>query len=201
MTPVFHDRSRWLAHHILPHEAGLRAWLGRRPLKNVDIDDVVQETYAIFAGLAQVDHIVSPRNYLFEVAKSVISRELRRARVIEMNDLIEFDALVLPSNDPTPENIAVARDELRRTEAVIETLPAKCREAFTLRKLHGISQREVARRMAISESTVEKHIGKALFALMDAMGRGRNSTETAPNEHDAGHRLEPRSSSGNQPRY
>lgn len=88
MTPAPYDRACWLARHILPHEAALRSWLARRPVNGVDFDDVVQESYAILANADEVDHIRNPRNYLFEVAKSVIARELRRARVVEISDLI-----------------------------------------------------------------------------------------------------------------
>lgn len=201
MTLAPYERARWLAQHILPHEAALRSWLGRRPIKGIDFDDVVQESYAILANLYEVDHIRNPRNYLFEVAKSVMARELRRARVVEINDLIELDANAIPSGEPTPEDIATARDELRRTEAAIAALPTKCREAFTLRKLHGISQRDVARRMGISEGTVEKHIGKALFTLMSAIGRAKLGAVLPFSESDAENGFKHERATGKQRGY
>jgi RNA polymerase sigma-70 factor (ECF subfamily) len=84
-----------------------------------------------------------------------------------------------PLDDPSPEHRTAARQELRQVSALIEALPAKCREAFTLRKLQGLSQREVAGRMGISESTVEKHIGRALRTLMEAMKDSGNMTAGA----------------------
>ena len=48
-------------------------------------------------------------------------------------------------------------------------MPARQREAFTLRKMEGLSQRQIAQRMGIAESTVEKHLGHALRGLMSAL--------------------------------
>lgn len=186
MNPMIpsRDRSVWLARHVLPHEPALRAWLRRRRVDGLETDDIVQETYAVLAALGSVEHIESPRAYAFQTAQSVILRHLRRARVVRIDALGDLEMLNTPLEEPTPEHQAAARQELRRVSALIEALPSKCREAFTLRKLEGLSQREVAGRMGISESTVEKHIGRALRSLMDAMKNGGNATLGASEAQD-----------------
>ncbi|WP_204313457.1 hypothetical protein, partial [Klebsiella michiganensis] len=73
----------------------LRRWLGTR-LAYPDIDDVVQESYAILSGLAGVDHILNPRSYLFVVAKSVLLKSMRRDRVIEIDRFVETESLQVP---------------------------------------------------------------------------------------------------------
>ena len=72
-------RNRWLAEHVLPHEAMIRARLRRltRDSKS-DIDDVIQETYAILARLESVEGIRNPRTYALQVAKSVFLQSIRR---------------------------------------------------------------------------------------------------------------------------
>lgn len=65
MTAVSDGRARWLAESVLPHEARLRAWLARRRVVDLDVADIVQETYAVLAELASVSHIRNPRTYLF----------------------------------------------------------------------------------------------------------------------------------------
>lgn len=174
MTLATHERAIWLARHALPHEAALRAWLARRPLAGLEVDDIVQETYAILASLESVDHILNGRTYMFEVAKSVVMRALRRSRIVAFEALAEAEGMEPPSEAPSPETVAADRQELTRIAALIAGLPAKCREAFTLRKVHGLSQREVAQRMGVSENTVEKHVGKGIGILMNALGRGGN---------------------------
>ncbi|MDK2760837.1 MAG: sigma-70 family RNA polymerase sigma factor [Sphingopyxis sp.] len=178
------ERAKWLASHILVHEAGLRSWLKKYPSVN-EIDDIIQEAYAILAAIGSVDHIRNPRNYLYEVAKSIVLRNIRNAKIVQFNEIVELDSMSIPCKDPSPEDIAISRDELTRTEQAIGGLSEKCREAFTLRKIQGLSQRDVARHMEISESTVEKHISKALHALLQTVGRGKKGEVVEVSESDA----------------
>ena len=168
--PPSRERARWLARHILPYEPVLRAWLRRRAVPGLEIDDLVQETYATLAGLGSVEHIASPRAYAFQTAHSLIQRHLRRARVVRFETVGDPEWSRYALDEPTPEDQAQGREALRRLAGLIAGLPPKRREAFTLRKVDGLTQREVARRMGISESTVEKHVAHALLTLMRAMG-------------------------------
>lgn len=164
------DRARWLADEILPQETLLRAWLSRSKVTGLEIDDIVQETYAVLAGLESVAHIRNPRNYLFQTARSVVLRHLRRSRIVS------FQALPGPAEpdfahaDPSPEDAAILRDQLRQADVLLKGLPERAREAFLLRRIQGLSQREIAVRMNVSENTVEKHIGKALRLILQAVG-------------------------------
>lgn len=185
MTIATSERGLWLAQHILIHEPELRSWLWRRKVPGIDVDDVIQESYAIFAGLRAVEHIHHPRIYLFQVAKSVMLQDLRRSRVIAFSAFAEFDALSLPDEAPSPEAVALGRQELGRLAELIDKLPRKCREAFVLRKVRGLSQREVAIEMGVSENTVEKHIGKALGTLGSLIGRGGNRRLSPSYSHEA----------------
>lgn len=179
-------RIDWLAAHVLPHEPALRAWLAARTGSAADIDDIVQDVYAVLAGLESVAHIREPRAYLFTTAQSLVMQQLRRARVVPIEAVADVERLRLLSDEHTPERHASASEDLRRLRALIARLPDKCREAFVLRRIDGLSQREIAQRMGVSENTVEKHVGKALRLLTEAMGRGTatgRGIENTP-EHD-----------------
>lgn len=167
--PVSAARAQWLADQVVPHEPALRAWLAGNAPAALEVDDIVQEAYAVLAGLEEVAHIANPRAYLFTVARSVMLQQLRRARIVPMVAVAEVERLGVLVDDITPEASAAAGEELGRTGAAIASLPGKCREAFVLRRVEGLPQREIARRMGISENTVEKHIGKALRLLVRAL--------------------------------
>ena len=136
-----------------------------------DVDDVIQETYAILAALADVSHVRQPRAYVYSVAQSVVLQQLRRAQVVSIEAVAEIERVAIGGEEACPERTASSRQELARIGALIESLPDKCRQAFVLRRVEGYSQREIAQRMQISENTVEKHICKGIRVLMDSMKR------------------------------
>jgi RNA polymerase sigma-70 factor (ECF subfamily) len=156
---------------VLPHEPGVRAWLARRRSLPLEIDDLIQEAYAVLAALESVDHIHNPRAYFLQVVNSLILREFRRAKVVSILAVENLEEMA-EADAPSPEQETSDREQLQQLADALRRLPSKSGEAFRLRKVEGLSQRAVAERMGISESTVEKHIAKALGLLMVALGRG-----------------------------
>jgi RNA polymerase sigma-70 factor (ECF subfamily) len=63
--PISDERAQWLATHIIPHEVALRARLKGKTSLGCDVDDIVQETYAILATKRTVDAINNPKTYAF----------------------------------------------------------------------------------------------------------------------------------------
>lgn len=169
MPRITRRHSAWLADHVLPHEPALRAWVRAHFSRQVEVDDVVQETWAILATLDNIDQVRNPRAYMFRVARSVILQQLRRARIVTIEAVAEIDHLAVETTQAGPERYAASHQALRQTGEMIAALPSRCRQAFMLRKIDGLSQREIAGHMSISESTVEKHLSKALRLLMQAM--------------------------------
>jgi len=49
-------------------------------------------------------------------------------------------------------------EELGRLTRAIQALPERCRQVLTLRKIYGLSQREIATRLGLPESTVEAEV-------------------------------------------
>lgn len=184
MTPLSNERALWLGQHILPHEAALRGWLSRKTVHSLDVDDIVQECYAILASLASVEHIANPRAYLFRTAYSLILQNVRRSNVVPIQAIEDLQNFEAAWDAPSPEEEVSSRRELQRLIDFLETLPARCREAFQLRRIDGLSQREVAQQMGLSENTVEKHIGKALRALAQAYGNGGKLARRASDNVD-----------------
>ena len=53
--------------------------------------------------------------------------------------------------------------------SALDQLPPRAREAVLLRKIEGLSYREIALRMGIGEDTVSEHLSKAMYALADTL--------------------------------
>jgi len=170
---VSHNRSEvvaWVATQVLPHEPDVRRWLRRAlHMGSVDVDDVIQETFCRLAALEDVTRIASARAYFFQVARNVVLEQVRRARVVQIDTVAEMDTLRLVDEAPSPERVAGAWHELARVQRLIEALPGRCRRIFELRKIHDISQREIARRLGVSENTVEKQTARGLALIVRAL--------------------------------
>lgn len=165
-------KTRWFMACILPHEPALRSWLSRKRATGVDVDDVIQETYTVLAARETVEDIRHPRAYLFQIAHSIVVRHIRRARVVSIQAADDLDGFDPADDAASPEQVAIDRDELRGLALAIAAMPGQTRQAFILRRVHGMSQREIASRMRLSESTVEKHIARGVRFLIDWFGHG-----------------------------
>jgi len=172
MSLVSDERALWLGRHVLPHESALRAWLRRRNLGGLDIDDIIQETYTRLVAAESVAHILDAKNYAFQVAGSVVVDHLRRMKVVSISSVPDFDFLDVVSDDPSPERQVIGRDELERLANLIAQLPGKVRDVFVLRRVHDLSQREVAQRLGIAESTVEKHMSRGFLLMLRWLEHG-----------------------------
>jgi RNA polymerase sigma factor (sigma-70 family) len=159
----------WISAQVLPHEPDVRAWLRSRSLASVDEDDVIQEAYCRMAALEDVAHIQSGRAYFFTVVRNVVLEQIRRARVIRIEATAEIERLNIPDSAPSPERAASGQSELAWVQLLIGTLPRTCRQIFTLRKVHAMSQREIARQLGVTENTVEKQTARGLRLLMKAL--------------------------------
>jgi RNA polymerase sigma factor (sigma-70 family) len=172
---------------ILAHERDLRAFLARCLPHRDDVSDVIQETYARLLALSPERRraVRTWRAFLFATARNLALDHLRRREaVVSLDALPETqgaDVVWRGGEEGRPEEIVNLTQERRLLEQVIASLPEKCRQVLTLRKIHGLSQKEIALRMGIAEHTVEKHVshGVRLCAarLLEATG---NTTEDYP---------------------
>ena len=161
--------DRWFIDHVLVHERVLTALLARTLELRADVEDARQEVYARAYAAARSALPEHPRAFLLGIARNYLIDRFRRERTIGFTTMADFDALFVFSDEPSPEDHAVSRQSLRHLLSGLAALPPRCREVVTLRKIDGLSQREVARRLGISEATVEKQVAKGVRRLADAV--------------------------------
>jgi RNA polymerase sigma-70 factor (ECF subfamily) len=163
-------RMQWLVTHIVPFERRARAWLHRhvRSLTVSDADDILQEAYARI-WVAEPEAIAKPCAYFMTIIRNLVAEQARRAKIVPMVRMGEIEALNIISDEPGPERHASAGAEVELLRKVLESLPPQARRAFELRKLEGLTGRQVAERMGVSESAVEKLLARALARVLDAM--------------------------------
>lgn len=99
--------------------------------------------------------IISAKAFLFTTARNLALGRLRHNKVAGENSLAEMDALgILDESADVPNSVARAQ-ELELLTQAIQSLPARCRQILTLRKIYGMSQKDVAAQLGISAHTVE----------------------------------------------
>jgi RNA polymerase sigma-70 factor (ECF subfamily) len=148
------------------------------------IEDVVQETYIRSFEASRLQTIRHPRSFMYRAAKNIALNHIGKADNKLTTNVADFSEL-----DVYKDNGAIefeyefdTRERFSVFCQAVEKLPLQCRRAFILKRVYGLSQREIAERLGISQSTVEKQVAKGLFmcaTFMDEMGypvEGRGSS-------------------------
>lgn len=171
MPPQDPEQARWFSRELEPHQPALRAYLLARYPAVPDVDDLVQECVLRVLRVREREPVASPRGLLFATARNLALDHLRRQQVIAFEPITETaDSSVF--TDATDVVATVSKkQELDLLTQAIQSLPARCRQVFTLRTAYGLSQREIAAKLGISENTVEKQMSNGIRRCTEFFAR------------------------------
>lgn len=160
------DRHRWFLDEIHAHEPALKSYLAHSfPAARSDLDDVVQESFLRVWKARTAVPVRCAKAFLFRVARNVTLDLLRRNSTSPVRQVGNLAAIsVLEEGRSAPETLAAA-ERIERLAAGLATLPPRGRTIIMLCKFHGLSAREVAAQLGISEKTVEEHIYRSMKRL------------------------------------
>jgi RNA polymerase sigma factor (sigma-70 family) len=156
------EQNRWFAKEVQPHESGLRAYLHHCFPSLVDADDVVQESFLRVLRARIAGKLRSPKGLLFRAAHNAAIDVFRRSRTVSLEAVEEFEGPAASAQAPAAAESVSRQEELDLLMEAIDSLPRRCREVLRLRKIHGLSHKEIALRMGISERTVNVQVGKGV---------------------------------------
>jgi RNA polymerase sigma-70 factor (ECF subfamily) len=168
----------WFMREVLPLEPMLTRFLLRNWKIEAEIIDLRQEAYARVYEAAQRERPALVKPFLFQVARNLMIDRLRKQSVVSLETMADFDWQNVSDDRPSSEAHVAARQELRLLQAALDELPARCRQVVVLRKIEGLSQREVAARMGVTMDTVENQVAKGMRLLAQALG-GRRGAVTS----------------------
>lgn len=168
----------WFLREVLPLEAALAGYFGRHWADKNDVRDMIQDVYVRVYETATREIPRPTRPLVFTVARYVLADRYRSRQVIPLETVGDVEDLLAVSDQPGPERTVIARDELRRLQEAFGQLAPRYREALLLRRLEGLSRREIAQRMGIGEETVKTYLASGLFQLSDLFFSGNVTRST-----------------------
>lgn len=173
-----HQVDDWFMQEVLPLEQALTRFLQRNWRQPADVPDMRQEVYAraYEAALRELPQRVKP--FLFQIARNLMIDRVRRQSVVSLETVADFDWLDVTDEGPSLENQVAARQQLRLLQQALDELPPRCRQIVVMRKVEGLSQKEVAAAMGIAVDTVENQVAKGVRLLARSLD-GRRGTLTS----------------------
>ncbi len=162
----------------MPSEGIVRSWLKPRVRAAEDVDDIIQEAYARMADITAFEQIERPGAFFMQTVRNLLIDFIRREKIVPIIAVGGADDLPLCRDDMDPERIAAARRDLTHIMSLVDMLPERCRTIFRMRKIEGLSQKEIAARLGVSVSIVENDAVKGLAQIMKAMRSPRSGPTT-----------------------
>lgn len=147
----------------------LRRYLARLVRCPADAQDLAHDAYARVYPIFCDGQAREPQALLYTTARRLAINRLkhREAAHTQTVDGAALDATA--SAAPGVPQTVMARQELARMERALAQLPAGCRTVLLLCKVERMSHDEIARRLGIARSTVEKRHARALRLLHEAL--------------------------------
>jgi len=145
-------------------------WFAIGFLKNKEIaEEIVSDVFVnIWNKRADLEKIINLKSYLFICVRNGCLSHLRKVKnekIISIESVNEYSFLPVEG----PEDSLIEKEIIEQIYAAIETLPCKCKLAFTLAKINGLKYREIAEVLEISEKTVNNHLVLAVKKITELL--------------------------------
>ena len=148
---------------FLEHQSFLKKFLSQYLYNQQDIDDVAQETYLRAYQAEQKKDIEQPKAFLFCIARNIALTELTKKSHQITDTIVDLGDSIVILDEATVENEIEAQQRLGIYCEAVAALPKQCRRVYLLRKIHGLSHKEIAAHMDLTVSSIEKHLLKGVL--------------------------------------
>ena len=148
-----------------------RFFARRAPQLRSDTEDLTQEVFLRLAARGDGEPIERIDGYIFQTASSVLTDRARRVAVRGGDRHVCYEEEQHAVEDFSPERVLLAREQVAMVRTVLERLPDRVRTAFVLHRFEELGYAEIATRLGVSVSSIEKYISQALKELTAARMR------------------------------
>jgi RNA polymerase sigma factor (sigma-70 family) len=149
---------------FLQHQAAIKRVLARY-VPPEERNDILQEAFLKAFAAEFVTPVRDAKAFLFRVAKNLAISEMTKKSRREtdyLEDLSGSDVL----EDSKSGSVEAHIDGKRKLFVLAQTLarlPQECQRVFLMRKVEGLRIKQIATRLNVSVSTVEKRLARALL--------------------------------------
>ncbi|NHK29666.1 RNA polymerase sigma factor [Parvularcula flava] len=155
----------------LHHEKAIKKYLYRFFSRSQDVEDIAHEAFIKVFATELRGPVLNPKALLFRAAKHSALSELAKKSNTTTSYMEETEdkAVFLDRDGVGAEDIHDSRRKLATLSMAVSQLPPVCRKVFILRKIEGLSMKEVAEKLGIAVSTAEKHAAQGLIKCSNYM--------------------------------
>lgn len=137
----------------------------RRVGSSVEAEDLAQELFERLARQSDLGRLEQLDGYVFTVATNLLRDRARKRASHAADAHFALEEVAEFSEEITPERVLMGKDAVNRFLAALAELPERTRTVLMLRRYEGLEFKEIARRLGISVSAVEKHMVRAMDYL------------------------------------
>lgn len=144
------------------HHGWLKAWLRLRLGDRERAADIAQDTFLRLLVTRRLPEQSDGRRFLMQIARNLVIDHWRRQRIKQA--YLESLASLTEPETPSLETRTIVIETLMQIDAMLDNMPAKVREAFLLSQFEGLTYPQIAERLNVSVSSVQKYMLRAITA-------------------------------------
>jgi RNA polymerase sigma factor (sigma-70 family) len=147
----------------------LRMLLLRRGRTREEAEDLIQDAFLKMQEYCERGgQVRQPEGFLVRTVLRLAANARRDAhRNLYCEEPVENLTLIVDTT-PMPDEVLAGDQCLERMRDALDAVSRRTRDVFFMQRLDGLSYAQIAQRLGVSISAVEKHIASALAILADA---------------------------------
>jgi RNA polymerase sigma factor (sigma-70 family) len=143
----------------------------RRVRDSAEAEDLTQQAFLRLMNAVQRGEVENVESFLFTIAGNLVRDHYRRSVRRSADSTLSVDAELIDTlaqemvEDRSPERVLIGKQTIADVLQALDELGERTRDIFILFRLENMKQRDIAALYGISQSTVEKHVARAVLHL------------------------------------
>lgn len=146
----------------------------RKTASASDAEELVQDLFLRLLRRADLFALENIDGYVFEAAANLVRDRARRHQARGGGRHIDIADVEPSADEPSPEQVVDGRRRLDAMLTALDGLPPRARTIVILRRFENLTYGQIADRLGISVSAVEKHMVRSMTALRTALSKTRD---------------------------